>query len=140
MKEYLEVIRKILKIYRPKRDNVYNKQLLLEIYETIYGIFDHTVPGFPLASSSLHPKENVYENNIYENRLRKYLELKIHERTGLNFIEFLDLPRAEVETILKVTQQFEQKVDNIQTSARRKAEIEAEQEARKADAELNMTR
>lgn len=77
--------------------------MLLEGYDIAYGIFDHNkrANDDPYALIRLHPSESMeYFDPLYE-RLKMYMRVKVNKHLGLNFNEFINLPRDMVLFILK---------------------------------------
>lgn len=105
----------------------------MEFYETYFGIHDFTKPGQALNTIALHPKEEYFKNSIYDNRLRKFLELDIASKTGMDFNTFLDLPRYEIENIIRVMTEFQEKVNAIEE--RNQEQIRRDQERQQKNQE-----
>ena len=77
-------------------------RILIELYETAYGTHDHIANGTLFGSASFHESENYLKDNIYEAYLTTYIYKDVYRKTGLNFDEFLNRPKYEIEAILKV--------------------------------------
>lgn len=85
----------------PPANYLEGKQLLLELYETYYGLHDHLQSTNPLASVMFHEGERYLDRYLYDNYLDTFLYKRIYEHTGLSFDAFLAKPRYEIEKILK---------------------------------------
>jgi hypothetical protein len=48
----------------------------------------------------MHPSENNSESDPFLLASKKYSDCKIFERFGLNLMEFLSLPHADVEALI----------------------------------------
>lgn len=122
----------LFKIYEPTDDYIYNRQLVMEFYETYYGIHDFTKPGQALTPIAMHPKEEYFKNGIQDNRLRKYLELDVYAKTGLTFDEYLDRPRYEIERLDRVLTEFRIKVNKLEEKTQE--DLKRDQERQQKDA------
>ncbi len=85
----------------PPANYLEGKQLLLELYETYYGLHDHLQATNPLAAVMFHEGERYLDRYLYDNYLETFLYKRIYEHTGLSFDAFLAKPRYEIEKILK---------------------------------------
>lgn len=92
----------LFEILGKSSDFIASKQLAIEYYETVYGVFDFTRTGTGLQSVAVHPSEEYYRNNILENRLRDFKALEINKHYGINFNEYMQLPRHRIETINRI--------------------------------------
>lgn len=93
-----------------------------QAYDTDYGIFNHVAElaksdkdhpdrlSFrPLASVELHPVEDLSkERNGRYVMAKKFADMKMAEIFGLSFIDFLNLPVAQVEELFLVAQEYNQ--------------------------------
>ena len=87
--------------------NIDAKILLMESYETAYGIYDHENADFnrPLALVALHPKETYWKESGLYRRLERYNLHEVNQHFGLSLTEFLALPRDYVEDIFDILRQ-----------------------------------
>lgn len=92
---------------------IYRKQLLAEMYETAYGIYDHTTTANPLAGVLQHEAERYLDKYLFDNYLSTFVYKEIYQRTGLSFDEFLDRPRSDIEKIFKLVDEYNQKKAQI---------------------------
>ncbi len=79
-------------------------QLLIGLYETHYGIFDHTdsqkAKENPLALVTLHEcEENSSTSNIHE-LVNTFITKEIYKNLGISLTEFLSLPREFVNLLI----------------------------------------
>lgn len=88
---------------------LHGKQLLIELYETNYGIYDHANSVNPLSSVLFNEAEKYLDNYLFDNYLNTFLYKDIYPRTGLSFDAFLDKPRHEIEKIFKLVDEYNQK-------------------------------
>ena len=104
----------------------------MELYETEFGICDHVHTKDPLALVSFQPSEKFHEHSLYRSYLEAYVDGEIHTKLGLNFDEFLNRPKYQIEAMLKV----------VNTHAERKAKAnkqaldEIEKQNREATSKL----
>jgi hypothetical protein len=99
LEELLTEVRKI--------DSLSAQLMLRESYEQMYGLFDHNrfSKAMPLAVVSMHPKENSSEYSPLYRMAYKYDQHDILKLTGLNYKEFLDLPREQCELWFKIARE-----------------------------------
>lgn len=96
---------------------VYTKQLLIELYETHYGIHDHTKSGNPLASVLQNDAEMYLNDYIYDNYFSTFLYKEIYHRTGLSFDALMDKPRFEIEKIFELVDEYNKKRSTVSANA-----------------------
>lgn len=86
---------------QPVRDGVALGLMLTEMYDTMYGIFDHSDVNLsnarPLALVAMHEKERVDPHTGMHRLMQRFVRYRVKEYTGLNFTEFVQLPRDMVE-------------------------------------------
>lgn len=106
-----------------------NKQLANELYETEFGLYDFTQPGTGLSRGALHPKEDYIGDNVFENRVREYLELEVKSTLGLSITEYLSCTRHEINVYKGVLREY------VQVKSRIRDKIDSENRAKQeADA------
>jgi hypothetical protein len=78
--------------------------LLREAYDITYGIFDHVKQAQiekkstdvrikrPLALVEFHPAEDTSGASRFKEAALMFAKLKIHERWGISFLEYLENP------------------------------------------------
>ena len=91
--------------------------MLAELYETHYGIFDHRHSTDPLASVQYNACENYIDHFLYESYLEVFLYKNVYKYTGINFDDFLDRPRFEIEKILYSIEGFRKKESSVNEDA-----------------------
>lgn len=89
----------------------------MELYETVYGIFDHRLSANPLDSVRYHNCENFTDHFLYDSYLEVFMYKNINKHTGLSFDEFLNKPRYEIEKILSAVEKFKKKESSIADEA-----------------------
>lgn len=94
-------------------DALYAKQLLIEMYETNYGIYDHTTTTNPLSGVLFHDTEKYLDDHLFDQYLRTYLFKEVYQRTGLSFDNFLDKPRYEIDKIFKIIDEYNAKKNAV---------------------------
>jgi hypothetical protein len=79
--------------------------LLMEAYETTYGIHNHSSGDVerPLAAVAMHPPENALVGSTLYGRIEQFAEFGVAKHFGLSFSEFLDLPPYVAGRILEVS-------------------------------------
>lgn len=87
----------------PRLNNVDAKIFLQDMYETFYGVCNHLDPHKnPLASVMLHPAEDINTGSYLEDSMRLYISRGIKDTYGLNFIEFMSLPRDIIRMMMEI--------------------------------------
>lgn len=109
----------------PKVKAVFAKDVVRQLYQTAYGIFDHIAqykkeqanPKLkrPFAGVALHPAERPEYFRRYADLLDIFIEKKIGDKLGISFDEFLHRPSWEVKLIL----------DRVQAAVERENKIQA---------------
>ncbi len=81
---------------------------LAEVYETMYGIFDHRqdaiVKQRPLALVAMHPKENATSFSPLYRRIDEFRRLRIFEMFGTPLDIFLNLPHDYVTYMIRLAE------------------------------------
>lgn len=87
-------------ILNTQTDNYIEQLTVLRMaYETDYGIRDHTVETHPWATIMVSEKEDLSKINPYRLAADKYLALGFKDKTGLSFLEYLQLERFHIEML-----------------------------------------
>ena len=107
--DFDEFVDKVLKSFKPTKDYFFNKQVLHELYETEYGICDHTVASNPLSSVQFQPAEEYMQNYLYDNYLSTFIYRDLGKKLNMSFDDFISRPRYEIEAILRVTATIDEK-------------------------------
>lgn len=84
----------------PKVCSTDSQLLMLERYDTSFGVFNHratveSVPGTvdrPLALVAMHPSEDPITGSLLHERLKVFIELDIAKYVNISFPDFLDQP------------------------------------------------
>lgn len=65
-----------------------------EMYESAYGIYDHTKidPNRPLISVAFHEAEDTLATSALYEQINRFADLKIFKYFGISLTEYLDLP------------------------------------------------
>lgn len=101
-------------------DAISARMVLLEEYETAYGIFNHNAPDAgPLALVQKHESEQVSEAGPLYNLIRRFHLHGIHERFGVSLLEFLDLPRDITDLLFSIATTSTATEDRGQRNAER---------------------
>lgn len=99
------------------RDYITNRQVLTELYETVYGIQDHTVSSGGLSGVKFNEPERFMDHYLYKSYLELYLYKSVRKYLGISFDDFLNKPRYEIEEIIEVLEAFRQKEKEISDAA-----------------------
>lgn len=100
--DYSKFLKDSIRILSDVPNPVYGRLLMDEIYETVYGIHDHTKDKSPLASVSFHEKEKYLDRFLYEGYLTTFIYRDIGRRLNMSFDEFINRPRYEIEMMVKI--------------------------------------
>lgn len=107
--DFDEFVDKVLKSFKPTKDYLFNKQVLQELYETEYGICDHTVSSNPLSSVQFHPSEEYMKNYLYDNYLATFIYRDLGKKLNMSFDDFISRPRYEIEAMVRVISAIDEK-------------------------------
>ncbi len=107
--DFDEFVDKVLTSFKPTKDYFFNKQVLNELYETEYGICDHTTTSNPLSSVQFHPAEEYMQNYLYDNYLSTFIYRDLGKKLNMSFDDFISRPRYEIEAIIRVTSVIDEK-------------------------------
>lgn len=97
---------------QPKQKSIEAQMLLLEAYQTSYGIYDHfnsDARNNPLKIVAMHPKENVIDLGPKINLMRRYMLYNVRQYSGKSFEDFVALPRHEVKQWLDLCEEATKK-------------------------------
>lgn len=78
--------------------------ILLESYETAYGIYDHDNfdPKRPLALVAMHFAEDYTNVSRLKTTMERFFNNEVYKNFGLNLTEFLSLPREYTDLIFSI--------------------------------------
>lgn len=98
---------------------------LTERYETVHGIFNHDTPEAEADSLSLlrfHQTEDPMLYSQYRLRLVEYTDKEVNKWFGLNFKEFIQQPRMELELMLEMCETLQKREYQEELKRRQLAE------------------
>ncbi len=85
---------------------------LRECYETQYDIFNHDnrdlSKAHPLALVALHPKEDAFHYSMLHRYMWRYRQYEIGAKWNLSWLDFMQLPWAQVQAIFRIEQKHAQ--------------------------------
>lgn len=93
------ILNKILEA--PARDSISNQIAATEIYEIAMGIQTNSGNESPITYSTNKLWRDYITDSEWERTLRVLIKLKLHNATGLNIFQLLDLPRHTLRDIIK---------------------------------------
>lgn len=78
--------------------------MMLEQYETLFGIYDHTRedPLHPFAAVELHPAEDNLTYSLLFERLEQFIFHKVFNASGVSWQEFKELPSYEAAELMRL--------------------------------------
>lgn len=88
---------------------IYGKQLIIELYETFYGIHNHTVNTNEFASIAYNHSEEYLEDGLFENYVSIFVHKEIYKKLGMGFTDFISQPRYKINSILKIIDELDKK-------------------------------
>lgn len=83
-----------------------DRQILIELYETKFGLRDHFTQPTPLGSCSFKEAQEHTEKFLLEGHLRQYLYGRIGDTLRISFDDYINRPRYELSVINKVVSEF----------------------------------
>jgi hypothetical protein len=95
------------------------RQVMLELYETHYGIYDHLANSAyrPMSSVAMHASEDYSADSLLEECIRTYRAKSVQQYFGLSLVEFMELPVDIVAMLLSEATDLQSKdsaqVDDI---------------------------
>lgn len=90
--------------------------LLMEAYETTYGIFDHDNFSRPLSLVAMHSgEENAKSSKLYE-RFRQFRTKNVFKHFGINLLEFLSMPTEYCNYVLELAEEASKEEDIVATN------------------------
>ena len=92
------------------------------LYETQYGIFDHTSQSAkkPMAGDSFHPAHDTYKESILNDLCFRYEENSIYDIFHLSFFDYISLPRAVTNQLDENARALRERRDAALNSADKK--------------------
>lgn len=106
-------------------DSITAKLILIDAYETTYGIYNHADEaankGRPLGLIAMHPKEDFSTHSALYNTIRRFKKYKVGNQDNFNIslIEFLQLPKDISDLVLDIMAK-----ESIEEAARLQAQID----------------
>lgn len=83
------------------------------MYETEYGICDHTENTRPLSSVRFNEAEKFTDHYLFESYMELFLYKKVNKHLGLSFDEFIDRPRYEIDTMITTIDKVSKQEDSV---------------------------
>lgn len=94
------------------------------LYETQYGIYDHTNPlnVRPMSAEQFHPAYDTYKDSLLNDLVFRYEENNIHDIFHITFHEYIALPRVVALQYDENARWFRKKRDEKAAAAAKEAE------------------
>lgn len=99
----------------PKLSPIDADQILIAMYETYFGIYDHQnafVKSKPLALVALHELEDNTHGSLLYEEITLFIDLEINKKVGMSLEEYMSLPREIKNHIKTVLNRNDKKVNN----------------------------
>ena len=102
----------------PKLKAVAAQILLLDRYETIYGIYnhDHEDPARPWALVAMHEAEDVVSGSQLHERMEQFVEKEVHKWFGISWLEFIEQPTDACIKMLEISARHQAVGDKTATA------------------------
>lgn len=107
----------------PRLSSIQAETLLRKIYATRYGFV--SVPQLeanPTLLVTYRFAEDVTASPTMDDHLEDFLDLEIHQATGLSWVDYLHLPRPEIERLNNAVRRRRSKQNTATSNAVKKAE------------------
>lgn len=111
----------------PAMDSVEVIQVMTDIYETRYGIFNHfsnirNPPNSrrPLANVAFHPGEDFTNGSLLEDTMKIYRDYPIYDIFKIDYPTFMSQPCYIVDMMVKIAKEKREKEHEIATQAARR--------------------
>ena len=92
---------------------IYGRQLFIELYETTFGICDHTTTSNPLALVQFNPAENYLKDFLWDGYLSTFIMRELGKKLGMSFDDFLNRPKFEIVEMLRVVEEVDKKKNRV---------------------------
>jgi hypothetical protein len=123
VEKLLEIMRPLLES-KPKLSPVEARMTILRSYLVWTGMFTEAqIDANPVCLVAYHPAEDSYLSNLIDDHLDHYLDFDI-ERTGLSFLEYLQLPRHRLIMVRDAAEKMKKRRNKAQSDAVEKAEAD----------------
>jgi hypothetical protein len=97
----------------PTLDSANSQIVMRDLYETTYGIYDHTRKDkSPFSSVLFHDVEDSYIGTLLEKDIESYKTHRIGEIFRLSLLEFLNLPSPVAEMLIRSASKETSKKNN----------------------------
>lgn len=83
--------------------------MIIELYETFYGIHNHAGDTNPFASVAYNASEEYLKDGLFENYVSIYVHKEIYKKLGMSFTDFISQPRYKINSILSVIDDYDKK-------------------------------
>lgn len=106
-----DYLRRCVKFIRPNTSVADLRNTMYQIYETEFGVFDHiNIKNRPLASVAFMDIEDTLDGSPMDSITRTYASKGIYKLLGINFLDFINLPRDIVELLINVATEEQKKI------------------------------
>lgn len=111
----------------PPRDSITNQMLAIEKFEMFTKIQKNDGSEIPISLVTMKRTRDYVTDSEWERTLKIIMKLKLHNATGLNILELLDLPRYQLRLI----------IDTAAILAREEPSVMADMEKRAKEAAVS---
>jgi len=98
-----------IKSFKTTKDYIYNKQVLIELYETHYNICDHLNSVNPLSSIQFNKAEEYIKNYLYDAYLNTFIYRELGKKLNMSWDDFINRPKYEIESIIRIVSSIDEK-------------------------------
>jgi hypothetical protein len=89
-------------LHMPARDSIANQMLSLEQFDLAMGYQRGDGYEVPISLVTMKGQRDIYKESEWERTLRVLAKFKLHNVTGLNIMQQLELPRPMLKTLLDI--------------------------------------
>ncbi|QTH80372.1 hypothetical protein PA10_00172 [Pseudomonas phage pPa_SNUABM_DT01] len=99
--------------YDKTLDSIQAEIITRECYDEYFGIYAQSTQGAsPWALAAMHEPEDLGKVDPFDVYLERYLVANVLKYTGINFQDFMKLPRDRAEAMLKRCDSLSSKEDS----------------------------
>lgn len=89
-------------LQQPARDSITNQMISLEKFDIAMGFQKGNGSDFPISLVTMKEGKDIYKESEWERTLRVLAKFKLHNVTGLNIMQQLELPRPILRLLLDI--------------------------------------
>lgn len=118
-------------LQQPARDSITNQMISLEKFDIAMGFQKGNGSDFPISLVTMKEGKDIYKESEWERTLRVLAKFKLHNVTGLNIMQQLELPRPILRLLLDIASEVGATDSNALAEMERLAKKAGEDKAKK---------